>query len=59
LRAADIVLDRLKSGHPFSEHEVMMLDAYNNRIGACLAGRAMNHTQVKSNGPDIASHHSE
>jgi hypothetical protein len=47
LRAADIVLDRLKNGHPFSEQEVMMLQAYNARIAAYLGNHAVNETQVK------------
>ncbi|MBA2253092.1 MAG: hypothetical protein H0W13_10410 [Nitrospirales bacterium] len=47
LRAADIVLDRFKSGHPFSEQEAMMLQAYSIRIAACLmAVQCMNASQV-------------
>jgi hypothetical protein len=59
LRAADIVLDRLKSGHPFSEQEIMMLQGYNTRIAACLTGRAAHRTQVQSNGPEMGSYHSD
>ncbi len=36
LRTADIVLDLLKTGHFFSEQEVMMLQAYNTRIEGFL-----------------------
>jgi hypothetical protein len=36
LRAADIILKRLKSGDLFSGQEMMMLQAYNSRIAACL-----------------------
>lgn len=36
LRTADIVLDLLKTGHCFSEQEVMMLQAYNTRIEGFL-----------------------
>lgn len=36
LRTADIVLDLLKTGHVFSEQEVVMLHAYNTRIEAFL-----------------------
>lgn len=44
LRAADIVLDRLKSGHLFSEEELMLLQAYNARIAAWLTHRAVHET---------------
>ena len=59
LRAADIILDRLRSGHPFSEQEVMMLQTYNTRIAASLAHRVADEMHAKSNGAEMPSQASE
>ena len=59
LRAADIILDRLRSSHPFSEQEVMMLQAYNTRIAASLAHRVAGEMHVTSNGGEMPAQYSE
>jgi hypothetical protein len=55
LRAADIILDRLRSSQPFSEQEVMMLQAYNTRIAASLAHRVADEMHVTSNVAEMPS----
>ncbi|WP_447985546.1 hypothetical protein [Nitrospira sp. Nam74] len=59
LRAADIILDRLRSGHPFSGREVMMLQTYNTRIAASLAHRVADETHLTSNRAAMPAQSSE
>ena len=56
LRAADILIDWLKSDSPLTEHEMTMLQAYNIRIEALRSKKCLKYARNKTARESASSH---